>query len=426
MRIYVRNTSACCPAVFPLRIDLDGRRIVEKEIELPPGEGAEHTFEFDAGRPGWIRGSVSCREDMLPADDTRLFTMLVREKTPVLLIAGGAFYLEQALAPDGADGDIDLEVKGWGGYTTADLARADVAVAGPGGRPRREDASLLRRFAEEGGRIVVFISPGMEDMAERLSSYDIAVTAGAGGAGFTELERPGREGALLSILSDLDLDGLAGLRFTETALVGGLPRGRAALTFSGGRPFVWIERAGAGEIVFAAVSPVPESGDLVLSPYFLPLVQQMALAPLSVSPGREGALVGSPVEVPAESGGCSIILPGGEEYLGAQAAAGRLTVPAGERQGYLTAECGEETWQTAVNPDCRLESTLDYMTAHEAADSLGLESWAAAPADERISASVSEAREGREIADILVAVAALLLVAELAVAQRPGSGGEAA
>ena len=41
-------------------------------------------------------------------------------------------------------------------------------------------------------------------------------------------------------------------------------------------------------------------------------------------------------------------------------------------------------------------------------------------ADSEISEAVREAREGREIADILIIAAALLLVAELAVAQRPG------
>ena len=429
MRVFVRNTSPDRPAGFPLRVDLEGHRIVEKEIELPPGGGEEHTFEFDAGRAGWIRGSVSCREDMLPADDTRLFTLLVREKTPVLLISGdGAFFLEQALVPDGADGDIDLTGKDWNGYTTADLVEADVVIAGPGGTPRREDTVLLRRFAERGGRVVIFISPGMERFAEGLSSHGITVKAHVRGVGFTELERPGRESPLLSVFSAIDLDGMTGLRFARSAAVAGLPPGSAALSFSDGAPFVWAERSGEGEIVFVAAAPLPESGDLVLSPFFLPLVQQMALAPLSVSPGREGALVGSSVEVELTGNGdCSIVLPGGVEYVDPlRTGAGRLTVPAGEKQGYLVASCEEGDWQTAVNPDCRLESSLDYMTADEAADSLGLEGWAAARADGRISDAVREAREGREIADVLIIAAVLLLVAELAVAQRPGmeSGAE--
>lgn len=427
MRVLVRNTSPDHPAGFPLRVEIDGRRIMEKEIELPPGGGEEHSFEFDAGRSGWIRGSVSCREDMLTADDTRLFTLLVREKTPVLMISGeGAFYLGQAVVPDGADGDIDLASRGWSGYTTADLAGADVIVAGPGGRPSAGDPALLRRYAEEGGRLVVFISPGMERFSERLSSYDIEVGARETGAGFIELERPEEEMPLLSVFSSADLDGIARLRFAEAAAVKGLPPGKAALSFSDGTPFVWVEAAGEGEIIFAAFSPLPENGDLVLSPWFLPLVQQMVLAPLSVSPGREGGLIGSTVQVPLPGDGeCAVILPGGAEYVDpARTATGRTAVPAGDRQGYLTALCGEEEWQTAINPDCRLESSLDFMSAAEAADSLGIVSWASAGADAGISEAVREAREGREIADVLIIAAALLLVAELTVAQRPGRGGE--
>jgi hypothetical protein len=424
MRVFVRNTSPGSPAVFPLRVDLGGRRIFEKEVELAPGEGAEHVFEFDAGRSGWLRGSVSCREDMLEADDTRLFTLLARERTPALLISGdGAFYLRQALHPEGAEGDIDLVSKGWSEYTTADLAAADVVAAGPGATPRPGDAALLRRFAEEGGRLIVFIAPGMEKFAEQVSSRGITARELVS-AGFVELERPAGTHPLLSLFGRQDLDALARLRFLRRASVEGLPAGDAVIRFSDGDPFVWTEEAGEGVIIFAAASPVPESGDLVLSPWFLPLAQQMALAPLIVSAGREGALVGSDVSVPLAGEGCVITLPGGAGYVDPSAgSSGRVIVPAGEHQGYLTADCGEHGWETAVNPDCRLESGLEYMTAEEAADSLGLSSWSSASAGEGIAGALREAREGREIADALIIVAAVLFAAELAVAQKPGKEG---
>jgi hypothetical protein len=425
--IFVRNTSPESPAGFPLRIDLEGRRIVEKEMELPAGGSAAQTFEIDPGRSGWIRGSVSCREDMLPADDRRLFTLKVREKTPALLLSGdGAFYLAQALAPDGADGDVELREKGWNAYTTADLASAEVVVAGPGGVPRSGDAPLLRRFAERGGRVVVFISPGMEEFASSISSLDITVSPRGSAGGFTELEAPRAASPLVPMFGPADIEALSGLRFTAPPRVTGLPAGTAGLTFADGSPFLWAEAAGEGELVFAAFSPVPESGDLVLSPWFLPLVQHMTLAPLSVSPGREGALAGQFVMVPAAGEGCSIVLPDGTEYVDpAGDTAGLVAVPAGYEQGYLSSGCGEG-WEVAVNPDCRRESQLEYMQAGEAADSLGLAAWASASAGTGVAEAVREAREGREIAEILIIAAALLLAAELAVAQGAGRGEGAA
>ena len=80
----------------------------------------------------------------------------------------------------------------------------------------------------------------------------------------------------------------------------------------------------------------------------------------------------------------------------------------------------------AVNPDCRRESQLEYMQAGEAADSLGLAAWASASAGTGVAEAVREAREGREIAEILIIAAAFLLAAELAVAQGAGRGEEAA
>jgi hypothetical protein len=361
---------------------------------------------------------------MLPADDTRLFTVRVREKTPALLLSGGgAFYLAQALAPEGADSDIDLLETEWRSYTTADLSEADVVIAGPGGLPGAGDGPLLRRFAEGGGRVIVFISTGMEGLAASLSTAGIAVSPRSGSGGFLEPERPADGGPLLSGFGPDGLEAFSRLKFVSPPRVTGLPAGTAAVTYSDGSPMLWTERAGSGEIVFAAFDPSPESGDIVLSPWFLPLVQQMALASLTSSPAVEGALVGRTVQVPA-GGDCAAVLPDGTEYVDPAAdPGGTIAVPAGEIQGFISTTCGG--WEAAVNPDCRAESELSAMSAREAADSLGLAAWASAPAAGDVSEAVREAREGREIAEILIIAAALLLAAELAVAQL-GRGGEEA
>lgn len=415
-------------AAVPVRVEVDGRRIIEREEVVPAGGEAAFEFRFEAQRSGWVRGVVSCRGDRLPADDERRFTVNVRERTRALLVAspGAAFYLAQALDPEGADGDMELRTIGWDEFQSADLAGTDVVVAAPAGADARRDAPLLRRFAGDGGRVVVVIAPGLEELAGAMSAHPLRISMRRRDEGFERLERPGEASALLAPFGREDLDGLARLRMRGSPAVSGVPAGETLLRFSDGTPFVWREATGDGEILFLAAEPSPAGGDLVLSPWFLPLVQQLALARLGPVPGTEGALVGSTIPLPPGlPEGCEVTMPDGSLYRPAPGGAGAAVAPAGDAPGFLSLSCGER-WEVAVNPDCERESDLDCMTADEAADSLGLRDFAVAPAGRETARAVAEAREGREIAGVLAAAAILLLAAELALAQtgRPQAGEE--
>lgn len=415
----VLSTGPGAAGSVPVRVEFDGRRIIERETEIGAGAPTGLEFRVEADRPGWIRGLVECRADRLRADDVRRFTVRVRERTRVLL-AGGAregFYLAQALEPDGSRGDIELRAVDWDALQSADLSSADVVFAAPGSADALRAAPLLRRFAEEGKRVVVTVAPGLEGLASALSARSLRIVMRPGGEGFARLEIPDRAEGLLAPFGREDLEGLANLRLRGAAEVRGVPAGEMLLRFSDGTPFVWREEAGDGEVVFLAAAPVPAGGDFVLSPWFLPMVQQLALARLGPAPGSEGALVGGSALLPAGlPPGCEASMPDGSRYLIDPGAAGRPAIPAGDRPGFISVACGDR-WEIAVNPDCRRESDLSQMTPGEAADSLGVREFASAPAGTQTARAVAEAREGKEIAGALAAAALLLLAAELVVAQ---------
>ena len=406
-------------ASVPVRVEVDGRSVIEREATVPAGGSLPLEFRFEAQRTGWLRGSVEVRRDRLPADDIRLFAIEVRERTRALLVAGdeARFYLSQALEPGGAEGDIDLRSVGWDRFESADLAGADLVVAAPGGADPAREAPALRRFAENGGRVVVVTAAGTEALARALSSHAPRIEVPGPGEGFARIERPEEGSGLLAPFGREDLDGLSRLRLHAAAVVRGIPSGETILRFRDGTPFVWRETAGEGEILFLAAQPTPAGGELVLSPWFLPLVQQLALARLGPAPRTEGAVVGAAVPLPAGlPGGCEITLPDGSFYRPAAEAGEAATVPAGDQPGFISVSC-TGLWEIAVNPDCERESDLDCMAPAEAADSLGLAAYAAAPAGPATAGAVAEAREGKEIAGILAAAALLLLAAELVVAQ---------
>jgi hypothetical protein len=418
--IVLRNRSRELAAKFPLEVSIAGRRIMEKEIEMLPDNFVTETVVFPVERSGWIDGVVKKRSDRLPADDTRYFTLNVRDRTRVLLLADeGGFYLEQALVPGGVEGDIAVTNRGWRSFASTDLGAADVVVLGPGRGPAPGDIEIIDRFVARGGKAIVFLVPELNAAAERLSRYPLGIEFAEMPQGFFRLSKPAAAPGFLAPFDERDLEALARLRFRSAALVRGVPPREAKLSFERGGPFVWEERRGEGTVVFAAVDPRPEAGELVLSPYFLPLVQQLVLASGRELPASAGSFVGEPIVWSGEGNGAfTVELPGGATLKPAEVPAGIL-VPPVETPGIVTILAGSEVkGKLAVNPDCREESDLAYLEPRAAADSLGLGARLVVAEDRDLAPAIRAARTGREITIPVLLAAMALLALELFVAQR--------
>lgn len=432
LAVGLRNASERVEARFPLEIALDGRRVVETEIDLGPGARRSVEIPVALDRGGRIRGTARKSPDRLAADDTRWFALRSRDRARVLLVGGeGSFYLGQALAPAGEGGVIELERRSERLFTTEDLARSEAVVLGPGLGVEPSRADLVERFVSNGGTAVVLLVPELESVARRLSRHDLAFEYAEMPRGFFTIERPGRPPAFLAPFDDADLAALSKVRFARAAFVTGVPRGETALMFSTGRPFVWIERRGGGTAVFAAIDPRPEAGELVLSPFFLPLVRQLVLAAGPARAPEEGALVGEDiVRAVAAQGEIVCDLPGGGVYLpeapraGAAPGEREVVVPAVGEPGFVTIRSGADTLAlVAVNPDCRRESDLACLPPEAAADSLGLAHAMAIGEGRDPGDAIRAARQGTEIAAPLLVAAIAALLAELFLAQRREEAG---
>jgi hypothetical protein len=452
--VRIRNNSSGLGARFPLTVSIDGNRIIEKEIEIQPGGVKEEKVVFPVERVGWLEGEVRKKTDRLPADDVRFFTLHVMERVNVLLIADErGFYLETALSPEDASGDISLERRGWRQVTTADLERAEVIVLGPGAGPVMRDEELFERFVAEGGRALVLVVPELRETVTRLSRFSPRIAFMAPEEGAVSISKPGRLTRFLSPFEEDDLTALSRLKISGIPVVRGIPPEAVLLTFESGAPFMWRENKGEGTIVFAAIDPRPEAGELTLSPFFLPLVQQAVLATGPDQTQGEESLIGDPIvwndrfeNVPL------CVLPDGVEFRPANIHGGRLApagdgaagggtdavrgedtgayaqkdegiiIPGVEAPGFVTIYDGVRlAGRIAVNPECRAESDLRSMSGDEAADSLGFEHYAVLGEGAELVAAIHAAREGREVSMPLFFAAVILFVIELFVAQRARS-----
>lgn len=401
--VHLRDTGG--GTVRPLRIVVDGRRIAERETAVPAGGRRIERFLFPAEQAGRLRCEASTTPDRLPADDTRRFVLDVRERLTALLVADDDPYLEEAIAPGGKEGDLALERRDWRGFESADLD-VDAAVLGSGRGPLDADLPLIERFVEQGGRLLVFVLPETEPVVRRLSGARLEIEFRDPGGGARSVE-PVPGATLLAPFDREDLEALSRLRLRGGAAVRGVSPGSVELGYADGTPLVWRERRGNGEVVFVAVEPNNQA--LVLSPWFLPLVQQALLSATGGAPGGE-VLVGEPIGRVADAG--TVLLPGGATMRPGPGA------PAVAREpGFAEIRTERGVQLVAVNPDCTVEPDLAPLDPRLVADSLGLAHAAviergAAPAER-----LRNAREGRELATPLAAAALVLLVVELAVAQ---------
>jgi hypothetical protein len=167
----------------------------------------------------------------------------------------------------------------------------------------------------------------------------------------------------------------------------------------------------------------------VLSPYFLPLMQQAVLTTDSRRATAGGHLVGEPLmwEWPFEARPLCV-MPGGEEVRpevitrrgGDPSGFGQvIAIPSADEPGFVAVHEGkDERGLLAVNPDCSEEPALRYLGGVEAADSLGLADYTVLEDTRTLVSGIAAAREGKEVTTVLLLAAVAILLIELFLAQR--------
>ncbi|MBN2070779.1 MAG: BatA and WFA domain-containing protein [Candidatus Krumholzibacteriota bacterium] len=426
--VVMRNHSQRLGAKFPIRISVDGKIVHEREIEIAPAGSKTEKALIQIDRSGWIEGLASKRNDRLKADDSRFFSFHSRKRDRVLLISDSEeYYLRQALNPGENDEEIELRRKKWDDFVTADLDWADLVIAGPGVGPAQREIGILEEYLSGGGGIFALVTRGHEKMIKELSNHQPGVDFNGREETIDyDQEKP----PFLSPFDREDMKALFRIRFRGPPVVTGIPPGEVDLRFESGHPFVWSESVEKGRIVFASIDPVPEGGDLVLSPLFLPLVRQLLFSVDPALAGTEGRKVGERFVLRREAEGIRAVLPGGVEYIPSDLSGGApgkvekelsagAMITAGDEPGFVRIEAADSTIELIpVNIESSAESRLEKVETAVIADMLGVDDSVLIPQGGDLLGHLEMAREGREISGALVIAALMIFFVELLVSQR--------
>ncbi|MCD6379383.1 hypothetical protein J7M07_02920, partial [bacterium] len=431
LKITLRNRSQKRDAVFRMSVFIEGERIINREITLMPGEKRAEKAAFSVDNAGWIRGEVRLSRDKLPFDDRRFFVLNAAEKIRVLLVGEeSGFYLEQAVSPEGSKGDMVLHKPDLTGMTSEAVENADVIVLGPGKALWKEDIEIIKGFIEGGGGALIFVRQERKKAIKEISSFSPDIILRKKELRDFSLLIPRKTPDLLSPFSKEEVKKFSRVRFIDDIFVRGIAENAILMRFKDRSPFIWKESLGKGSAAFIVFDPTLKGGEFVVSPYFLPIVQQAIIDVAGRSKMIGGIRVGQIAQwdgYVADSLNCYFSGVAGldgegafdrEIEIGFRGKPGGLIIDPVNKPGFISIECKEGTvGRIAVNPEAKRESDLEYMAGGEIVDSLGLSDVAVIEGKENMGRQLKMAKEGREIAGVLIVIAIVVLIIEILIAQ---------
>ena len=437
LRAGLANASPRPASVFA-DLFVDGERVQRREVSLSAGERGAVDFTFVPRRPGRLRGYVELSGDDLPLDDRRYFTIFVPGEIGVLVVGhrpADTYYPRTALAAAAAaDPVLQVRTELLSELDEGDLAGAHVLILCNVVRLDRETTRLVRRFATEGGSIVVFPGPTADlsfinrHLLPGLVPTVLKRVSGAPGSGDAHLslarDRP--QHSLLDGL--LEATSMDPPRFSAFFELAPSQQARPLILFDDGRPALVEGTLPGGGAVLFAIPLSLEWSDLPLRGLFAPLLHRLVRHLVLPADHAAQYEVGDPVRRRVSGLTAADVVqvetPSGRRlYLEPQHdGAGPLwKIPHADEAGFWRVlKEGDEVDVFAVNIDAR-ESDLTVVPEGLLERLLGPGRLRLLPPDGDLGEAVLGNRHGRELWRECLALAVCLLLLELWIARAPDS-----
>jgi hypothetical protein len=300
---------------------LDGKRVSQTDVDLQKDGKAAVKFNPSVDQAGIHTGFFELTDDDLLIDNRRYFTFRIAEKIPVLLVGErerDTYHLGLALNPlDAEDANKKITQRSKSSLSGIDFNKFDVVILSNLSRLTDVQLANLERFVQKGGGLFIILGDNIDPdfYANRLINKlfnlrnvsPLKVTTNT--SGFFSLERIDMDHPIFQIYRNLEKDQLPLIKFFS---IFELPQSREVKTivsFNLGRPALVEKSFGAGKVLLLAASVDEGRADLVVHPFFVPMINR-AVEYLASDLSRldENILIGSKVtrELPADLAGKEI------------------------------------------------------------------------------------------------------------------------
>jgi hypothetical protein len=323
-----------------VELHVDGvRESASPTLDVPPGGSVRQEFVFTLDRGGVHRGEVRlAEEDGSPLDNTLYFALAVDQQVRVALVkprrpevarADDAFYLEQALAPSGADGwAVRATTLTPDQVTTEPLAGYAVVFCVNLPAPEPPAAERLRDYVWAGGHLFWICGDNMQaDAYNRMSTL---LNGQLLPAPLGELRGPPAGKGDSRHIAALDKEHPALAPLAEPASVyesvlvhrhftfaaDAQPPARVLARLDDGQPLLLERTVGSGSVLMLGTAAHTDWTNLPLKPLFLPLFARLTFHLAGAEADRSQVLAGAPLTVPLGGTGTpvevEVVRPTGE------------------------------------------------------------------------------------------------------------------
>ncbi len=424
-------------------LEAEGRLAGQYQSDLQPGESATFVFEVIPTRSGDLSGRVLLEGDGFQQDNTWYFSIDIPEKRHILLVTAGRSYLQSVLsAGEQTQGQIDLTTVSLAQFDSIDdISVYDAIVLD--GLPEIPDAmqEQIQRFVQSGKGAVVYPSERGNMMSynrflSRINAGEIVGIQGEYGS-FNATARLSEIIEGHPVLDDI-FDKPASerirvtlpniyyyMRFRASDAGTTLPILRSTLQ----DPILLEHRYGNGRVLISLIGNDPGWSAFPGNAIFAPLAYRTAFYAASLSPsGARQHTLGEPFRKEFAFSGRSITISGeDEQYIAEVRSTGTggilVQYPSVEwKPGLYSVSDGQASAKIAANLDISESDfrTLSNRELHEKASKamavvevLDARNGSA----QEVQTKIDTAGFGSEVWNWFIALAFLLLMAELVVSR---------
>ncbi|HEY9449165.1 MAG TPA: BatA domain-containing protein [Gemmatimonadaceae bacterium] len=368
------NRSAEAVAGRSVALEVNGRRMQTRTVDIPADGAATVQFDELAIPEGVSRGTVRAGADALERDNVMHFALTRAQSLPVLLVespndgATAGLFVTRALSIGNRPFFRVKEVTS-GQLTGAALRGTALVILDGVPMPQGELGRRLVEYVRGGGGLLVAMSgrsrpddwPVIADeLLPRPTAPPIDRLADHGATlGFLDRAHP-----VFDPFNAPRSGDFSAARFFRYWTVTPAPGDRQLARFDDGRVALLERRVGAGRVLAWSSGLDGIWNDLPLQPVFLPFLHQAAKYAAGYKEERPWAVVGEVVSIPASGAPSVAVTPsGGRVGLGTAGAPASLTL---SEQGFYeiqrTGGAGNAPRVLAVNVDLA-ESDLTPLDA---------------------------------------------------------------
>ena len=302
---------------------LDGKRVSQTDVDIGKGEKVTVKFMPTVEEAGIHTGFFELTDDDLLIDNRRFFAFNIPEKIKILLVGENqrdTRHLNLSLNPlNKSDTNKEVTRINKNSLSGIDFNQYQVVILSNLSRLTDVQLTNLERFVQRGGGVFFILGDNIDpefyskQISKRFFNLNLKapLTPTKNVRGFFNFEKIDVEHPIFQVYRNVKKDKLPLIKFFSIFELPESKDTKTIVRFNLGKPALIERRFGAGKVLLLA-APVEESqGDLVVHPFFVPLINRsVEYLASDLSRLDEDILVGSKVtrELPLDLAGKEIEL----------------------------------------------------------------------------------------------------------------------